>query len=217
VRARASPLARQTGLCPGAADVQCCHGVQPFADRYWNCADVACTQTVAAGSSQSNYECAEFVARALAAGGYLSGLSGLEAQSKYDPYVYGGKNYDLLWVSSLQGGPLGLRELLLAKGWSGSATSAIVAHSAVMAAGSGGSYGHVAVGVGANLCDAHNNARYHTSSCSSYYTVNQVLNPPGASECRDNCAAYPESNEPYVPHYKRMAALGVNETQYAWA
>jgi hypothetical protein len=162
----------------------------------------------------ARYECAEFVARALAAGGYLSGLPGLEAQSKY---VHGGKSHDLLWVSSLQGGPLGLRELSLEKGWSGSATSAIVAHSAVIAAGSGGSYGHVAVGVGANLRDAHNNARYHTSSRSSYYTVNQVPNPPGAGECRDNCATYPESNGPHVPRYKRMAALGVNETQCAWA
>ncbi len=73
--------------------------------RYWNCANVACTSTVSSGSSQSSYECAEFVARSLAAGGYISGLTGLEAQSKYDPYVYGGNSYDLLWVSSKQALP----------------------------------------------------------------------------------------------------------------
>ena len=206
----------QAGLCPGASDVQCCQGVQPFADRYWNCADVACTQTVASGSSQPNYECAEFVARALAAGGWISGLSGLEAQSSYDPYEYNGQSYDFLWVSNIQGGPLGLREFLLAKGWSGDASSSIVAGSAVMVSGSGGSYGHVALGVGDNVCDAHNNARYHATSCNTFYIVDQVLNPPSANECSENCVEYPVSNETYVPHYKRLAALGVNETQSPW-
>jgi hypothetical protein len=63
---------------------------------------VGCTSTVSSGSSQSSYECAEFVARSLAAGGYIKGLSGLESQSKYDPYTYNGNSYDLLWVSDKQ-------------------------------------------------------------------------------------------------------------------
>jgi hypothetical protein len=68
-----------------------------------------------------------------------------------------------------KGGPLGLRELLMAFGWSTS--SSIKAASAVMCDGSGGAYSHVAIGVGSNECDAHNNARYHITSCNTYYTV----------------------------------------------
>lgn len=63
---------------------------------------MACTSTVSEGSGQSGYQCAEFVARSLAAGGYIPGLSGLESQGSYDPYVYNGSSYDLLWVSDLQ-------------------------------------------------------------------------------------------------------------------
>jgi len=200
----------QTGKCPGDASVQCCHGTQPFADRYWNCADVGCTSTVAAGSAQPNYECAEFVARSLAAGGYVPGLTGLEAQSKYDPYVYGSKSYDLLWVSSQQGGPLGLREYLLAAGWKSGGS--INMHSAVIVTGSTGPYGHVAIGVDSNVCDAHNMARFHITSCSTYYSVTQVLNPPalGANETLDmatepNFEAIGLADEVYIPHAERMA------------
>lgn len=33
--------------------------VVAFADQNWNCADVACDQTVPAGSGQPDYACAE--------------------------------------------------------------------------------------------------------------------------------------------------------------
>jgi hypothetical protein len=150
--------------------------VQPFADREWDCANPPCSSVVSSGSSQPNYECAEFVARSLAAGGYIPGLGAYAAQSAYGSWSYGGKVYDLLWVSDLQGGPLGLREALLALGWG--AGGSIVQKSAVFVDGSDGAYSHVAIGVGSNMCDAHNNARYHVSPCNTYYTVNQVLNPP---------------------------------------
>jgi len=80
-------------------------------------------------------------------------------------------------VSDKQGGPLGLREFLVAAGWVSVSSSSIKAKSAVFVDGSDGAYSHVALGVGSNLCDAHNNARYHVS-CSSYYTINEVRNPP---------------------------------------
>ena len=138
------------------------------------------------------------------------------AQGSYNPYSYGGKSYDLLWVSSLQGGPLGLRELLLALGWSGSASSGIKAGSAVMTTGSNGNYGHTVVGVGSNTCDAHNNARYHQTSCSSYYTVNQVLNPPSAGDCFEDCVDHVTDGAPYVDHFEMLKQLGLNESSLAW-
>jgi len=168
----------KSGLCPGSSDVLCCVGVQPFADREWDCGNPDCTQVVASGSSQPNYECAEFVSRSLSTAGYLPGLGAFAAQSAYGSWSYGGKVYDLLWVSNLQGGPLGLREALIALGWVSVSASSIKDGSAVFVDGSDGPYSHVAVGVGSNLCDAHNNARYHVT-CSSYYTINEVRNPPG--------------------------------------
>mmetsp|Transcript_6824 Transcript_6824/g.8801 ORF Transcript_6824/g.8801 Transcript_6824/m.8801 type:complete len:217 (-) Transcript_6824:186-836(-) len=179
--------------------------------RYWNCADVGCTSVVSAGSSQSGYQCAEFVARSLAAGGYIPGLSGLESQSTYDPYVYGGNSYDLLWVSDKQGGPLGLREFLMALGWS--TASKISLGSAVMTDGAEGAYSHVAVGIGSNECDAHNNARYHITSCSSYYSVNEILNPPSISGENVTHVQWPISDEPYVPHAIRMEKMQVNQAK----
>jgi hypothetical protein len=203
----------QTDMCPGADDIQCCQGVQPFADRYWNCADVGCTSVVSSGSSQSGYQCAEFVARSLAAGGFIPGLSGLESQSSYDPYVYGGNSYDLLWVSDKQGGPLGLREFLMALGWSSSST--IQEGSAVMTDGAEGAYSHVAIGIAYNECDAHNNARYHITSCSSFYTVNEILNPPSAGDKNVVYAKWPVSDEPYIPHAERMEIMGRNNDKQA--
>eukprot|EP01116_Phalansterium_solitarium_P018255 TRINITY_DN4784_c0_g1_i1.p1 TRINITY_DN4784_c0_g1~~TRINITY_DN4784_c0_g1_i1.p1 ORF type:complete len:294 (-),score=102.34 TRINITY_DN4784_c0_g1_i1:142-1023(-) len=166
------------GLCSGSEDVQCCLPsaadppalVAAFADKNWNCADVACTTTVPAGSAQPNYECAEFVSRSLAAGGYIPGLTPTAPQSEFGSYSYKGKTYDLLWVSSQQGPPLGLQDFLGAAGWVqvGSAQAATV----VFVDGSGGPYTHVAVGVAANTLDAHNMARYHEPT--SFYTVNSM-------------------------------------------
>jgi len=167
-----------TGLCPGSSAVECCEGVQPFGDREWDCANPSCSSVVSAGSSQPNYECAEFVARSLAAGGLIPNLGAFAAQSAYGSYNYKGTVYDLLWVSSKQGGPLGLGDCLLAMGWMsmGTGTGNIKVKSYVACDGSDGAYSHVALGVGANLLDAHNNARYHVAG--SYYTINAIYNPP---------------------------------------
>jgi len=96
-----------------------------------------------------------------------------------------GKVYDLLWVSSKQGGPLGLGDLLLKMGWvnDGVNYSDVRTGSYIACDGSDGAYSHVALGVGNNLVDAHNNARYHVTA--TYYTINAVYNPP-SYELRTN-------------------------------
>jgi len=133
---------------------------------------------VHAGSGQSNYECAEFVSRSLAAGNFIPGITSTASQSAYLNYKYQGVTYDLLWVSSKQGGPKGLEDLLMKLGWKNAGTSSSNVHaaSAVMTRGSGGNYHHVVVGVGNNVVDAHNVARYQETG--SFYHINAIYNPP---------------------------------------
>jgi len=167
-----------SGLCPGSANVLCCIGVQPFADRNWDCADINCSSIVSTGSGQPNYECAEFVARSLAAGGHIPNLGAYASQSAYGNYNFGGVVYDLLWVSSKQGGPLGLGDCLLKMGWSnaGASAAAVKVASYVAVTGSNGPYSHTVVGVAGEVVDAHNVARYRVSVTG--YTINAVYNPP---------------------------------------
>jgi len=149
-----------------------------FANNNWNCAQAACTSKVTSGTFQPNYECAEFVARSLAAGGYIPNLTPGAAQSAYGSYKYQGTTYDLLWVSSKQGPPLGLSDFLTKIGWRnvGTSSSNIGVGSVVVCHGSNGAWGHVVVGVGSNLVDAHNSARYHVSG--TYYSITAIYNPP---------------------------------------
>lgn len=70
-----------------------------YANSHWNCGDAACSFTVSAGSGQNGFQCAEFVARALAAEGLMPGLSTNSSQSAYGSYrAANGKTYNLLWV-----------------------------------------------------------------------------------------------------------------------
>jgi hypothetical protein len=149
-----------------------------FADTNWNCAQAACTSKVSAGSGQSNYQCAEFVSRCLSAAGYIPNLTPGASQSAYLNYQYQGVTYDLLWVSSKQGPPKGLEDFLIVLGWKnvGTNPSLIVPGSAVMCVGAEGAYSHVAVGIGKNMVDAHNNARFHEPG--SFYQINAIYNPP---------------------------------------
>ena len=111
-------------------------------------------------------------------GGYIPNITPTASQSSYLNYKYNGITYDLLWVSSKQGPPKGLEDLLIVLGWKnmGTSTSNIHPASAVMCNGSGGAYHHVVVGVGNNVVDAHNVARYQASG--SIYHINAVYNPP---------------------------------------
>ncbi|GAQ81688.1 hypothetical protein KFL_000880020 [Klebsormidium nitens] len=62
-------------------------------------------------------------------------------------------------TSTKEGGPLGLEDFLKASGWrTVSVTAANVQKGAVVFMRS---WGHVVIGVGSNLIDSHNNARYH--------------------------------------------------------
>src|SRR5579885_2634647 len=70
-----------------------------YADSHWNCGNAACTFRVSAGTPQPNFQCAEFVARSLAAVGKVPGLTPNSSQSAYGSYhARNGRTYDLLWT-----------------------------------------------------------------------------------------------------------------------
>jgi predicted dienelactone hydrolase len=168
--------------------VQCCRSgtggaCSSFAEQQWNCADPQCSETVPEGTPQPSYQCAEFVSRTLAASGHIN-LDPLAPQSQYGSYTWSGTTYDLLWVSSQQGGPLGLEDFLNAMGWQNAGTDpgAVNDCSALMVNGAEGPYSHTCVGVGPNVVDAHNNARHQKPA--SYYHINAIWNPPGSSLSR---------------------------------
>ena len=93
-----------------------------YADSYCNCADAACSSTINAGDAQPNFECAEFVARALAAEGLVPRLDSSSPQSNFQRYTASdGNTYNLLWPSSNNsggggGGIRGLEDYLLNTG-----------------------------------------------------------------------------------------------------
>lgn len=73
-----------------------------FADAHWNWTAWNDSTPVAFGDAQPDYQCAEFVARALAAAGLVPGLSPDAPQSDYFDYTApNGKVYDLLLISDL--------------------------------------------------------------------------------------------------------------------
>ena len=69
------------------------------------------------GCLQPDYQCAEFVARCIAAGGAIDGLSETDPQAAYGTYTFGGRPYDLLWVRYYPDAPhAGLYDYLQATG-----------------------------------------------------------------------------------------------------
>lgn len=73
-----------------------------FAEAHWSWSAWNDPTPVAAGSGQPNYQCAEFVARAMAAAGLIPGLSPNAPQNDYLDYTApNGKVYDLLLISVL--------------------------------------------------------------------------------------------------------------------
>lgn len=82
---------------PGSPTIQ-------YADSHWNCKDASCTSTVSSGEAQPNFECAEFVARSLAAEGLIPGLSPSSSQSAYGSYTaLNGLAYDLNLIPPTSG------------------------------------------------------------------------------------------------------------------
>jgi len=154
--------------------------VSSFADATWNCVDAACGGRVSSGTFQSNYQCAEFVSRSLAAAGVFPGLTAHSSQSAFLNYKYSnGKTYDLLWVSSVQGLPLGLEDLLKVMGWTnmGSSCTGVNAGYVGVCQGADGPHSHVWVGVAPNTVDAHNAARFHVPC--NFYQNQAIYAPPG--------------------------------------
>ena len=73
-----------------------------FAESHWNWTAWNDSTPVAGGADQPNYQCAEFVARAMAAAGLIPGLSPDAPQNDYFNYTApNGKVYDLLLISVL--------------------------------------------------------------------------------------------------------------------
>src|SRR5690242_18880095 len=58
----------------GAHAASATNAAVSYADSHWNCATAVCTSRVPAGTGQPNFQCAEFVARSLAAVGKVPGL-----------------------------------------------------------------------------------------------------------------------------------------------
>lgn len=73
-----------------------------FAEAHWNWTAYNDPTPVAFGSGQEQYQCAEFVARSMAAAGLIPGLSPDAPQDAYFHYTApNGKVYDLLLISVL--------------------------------------------------------------------------------------------------------------------
>ena len=151
-----------------------------YADAHWNCATAACTTRVSAGAAQPNFQCAEFVARSLAAEGKVPGLTSSSAQSAFGSYhARNGQTYDLLWVGvdasgyNDEGIP-GLYQYLTQNGVgtnignnpSKAAPGDVTFHF------EGQGHTGLLVQTGSNpLADFHNNARYHVYYTEGYSTI----------------------------------------------
>ncbi|QMU69683.1 amidase domain-containing protein [Streptacidiphilus sp. P02-A3a] len=94
-RTDAGPSLPDTDIVTRAIEVQ-------YADAHWNWTAWNDSTPVTFGSAQPNYQCAEFVARSLAAAGLVPGLGPNDPQSDYFDYTApNGKVYDLLLISDL--------------------------------------------------------------------------------------------------------------------
>ena len=164
----------------GAHAASATNAAVAYADSHWNCATAACTSRVPAGAGQPNFQCAEFVARSLAAEGKVPGLTSGSSQSAYGHYrARNGKIYDLLWVGVNasgynDGGTPGLYQYLTQNGVGsniGNAPSRAVPGDVTFHFEGQGHTGLlVRAGSGA-LADFHNNARYHVPYTEGYSTI----------------------------------------------
>lgn len=145
-----------------------------------------CAHRVPEGTWQTPYGCAPYVAHALVAGHYIQtpGVSDCGGIGEFDSILYHGHNYELNVVSKNDPncpGDYCLLDFLLASGWT--KTSAPEAGTVCAVTGSDGPYTHVIIGVGRNLCNAHNSAAYHVR-CDGY-TLNMCVNPPAKPPAED--------------------------------
>lgn len=154
-----------------------------YADETWNCIGshppcVGCA-TVKAHSWQDPYGCAPYVAHCAAAGGFIKHVSLCGTIDEYSSVPYDGHQYELNCVSQhdtgCSGGGLSLTDYLLATGWT--KTQKIKAGTVCAVNGGDGDWTHIILGVGDNICNAHNYAAYHVD-CSTEGQPNLCLDPP---------------------------------------
>lgn len=112
---------------------------------------------------QPDYQCAEYVARCIAAGGGLPGLTGTEAQSRYANYAVASTEYNLLVTGDTGvGNARGLWDALRALGWTQVSPTGYVAQAGDAIWGAGGDpqtgvrFGHVVFGCDNDAITAHN-------------------------------------------------------------
>jgi len=151
-------------------------GVVYFANKNWNCADVACSSTVPSNTPQPGYECAEFVARSLCNGGYIPGVGAYDPQGSYYSYNYNGATYDLCYTT-------GLSDALAALGFTKLAAqaSSVTAGVAVFGDGGDGYFSHTVIGVGPQSIDAHNYAELQIPVTSDLFQgIDACWGPPGS-------------------------------------
>jgi hypothetical protein len=100
----AAPVARPGAVRTQDADPRLAPAVF-YADTHWSWTAWNDPTPVPAGTGQEKFQCAEFVARALAASGLVPGLTPYSSQDDYYHYTYPvtGKRYDLLLISDVQG------------------------------------------------------------------------------------------------------------------
>jgi len=150
--------------------------VLAFANKQVECANPQCTVTVNIGDGQPDYQCAEFVARSLSAGGFVPGLSPTGPQTgsqSYASYQYNGQTY-ALWNT------YGLYDYLKARGWVQRASdqSAVSAGCACFGDAGDGNFSHVCLGVGDGILNCHNNARQDIAAGNDFYLgIDAVMCP----------------------------------------
>ena len=173
------------GTAHAAPAVPCCPGpfnpsaAVTYANNHWNWPKYnSATPAVSAGQGQPNFQCAEFVARALAVGGYIPGINGYSStQNALNNYKPGdGVTYDLLSVTPGLAPPdHTLQSYLTTFGLAtnvGTSLSNIKPGDVVVFKDSSGTPQHMAiiVKVGSSrattLLDAHNDARHQVSLAS---------------------------------------------------
>ncbi len=164
----------------GAHAASATNAAVSYADSHWNCATAACTSRVSAGTPQPNFQCAEFVARSLAAVGKVPGLNSNSPQSAYGSYhARNGRTYDLLWTgvdasgTNDEGIP-GLYQYLTENGVGvniGNSPSRATPGDVTFHFEGQGHTG-LLVQAGSNaIADFHNNARFHVFYTEGYPTI----------------------------------------------
>jgi len=152
-----------------------------YANDHWACKEATCyTKVPHPGAPtaadeptewQTDYQCAEFVARSLAAGGFMGGLTSGAPQTLYENW-HG--HYNLLVTDDLM-------NYLKTMGFTDAGTSSAAVKAGCVVEGDAydGEYdGHVCIGVGPGLIDCHNNPHQQAAVDDIFEYVHAVFCPP---------------------------------------